>query len=95
MPDIAVGQKVRYKVEAYPFQRYGLFEGEVISIERLQQDKGMLRYEIRASLRNPPTLSKRLGRDVHLVMGMKLNSQIITGNRAVSDILADSLFRLR
>lgn len=95
MPDIAVGQKVRHKVAAYPFQRYGLFEGEILSIERSQQNKGILSYEIRASLRNPARLSERLGKNVHLVMGMKLNSQIITGNRAVSDILLDSLFQRR
>ena len=93
MATIAVGQKVRYKVDAYPYQRYGLFEGAVLSIERAQQDKGMLHYEVRASLRNPATISARLERDVHLVMGMRFNGQIITGTRTVFDILADSLFK--
>lgn len=95
VPNVAVGQRVRHKVEAYPFQRYGLFEGEVLSIERAGQDKGDLRYEVRAAVRRPPALSERLARDVRLVMGMKLDSQIVTGKRTLYDILADSLFGQR
>lgn len=95
VPNVAVGQPVRHKIEAYPYQRYGLFDGEVVAIERAAADKGGLRYEVRATIRNPPTLSARLAPDVKLVMGMRLDSQIITGNRTLYDILADSLFGQR
>jgi biotin carboxyl carrier protein len=91
VPNVSVGQRIQHKLEAYPFQRYGLFEGEVLSIDRTQE-KGELLYRVTASVRTPTTLSPRVAQNVHLVMGMKLNSQIITGERLLFDLLADSLF---
>lgn len=95
VPKVSAGQKVRHRIEAYPFQHYGLFEGEVVSIERAGQEKGELLYEVRATVRNPPALSPRLASEVRLVMGMKLGSQIVIGQRALYDILADGIFGRR
>jgi hemolysin D len=94
VPNIHEGQPTLHKIEAYPYQRYGFFEGEVLSIERSGLNKGAIHYEVRASVR-PPELPERLARDVRLVMGMKVDSQIITGKRTLYAILGASLFGQR
>ena len=93
VPNVAVGQSVLHNLGAYPYQRYGLFEGEVISIEQAPQTGGRLVYEIRTTIRNPSTLSPQLGAGIRLVTGMEMTSQITTGTRTLYELVADSFFR--
>ena len=95
VPNIAVGQPVKHKIDAYPYQRYGLFEGQVTAVERIGQENGGVRYVIRATVRNPPNVPARLLQNIHLVMGMKLTSLIVTGRHTIYDAMAESLFGQR
>ena len=94
VPNVAVGQRVIHRVEAYPFQHYGLFEGEVLSIERRRASDDP-RYEVKASVLTPPALPERLKSTVKLVPGMKADSQIITGKHTLYDVILDSQFGRR
>ena len=89
---LALGQAVRHKLEAYPFQQYGLFEGEILSIEQIvDQQKGLL-YAVRASIRPAPYLPKRLAQDIPLMTGMKADSNIVVGKRRLADEALEAFF---
>ena len=92
LPDIAAGQMTRHQLDAYPYQRYGVFEGEVISIEQATQPNGVLTYEVRTTVRNAATLSPELASTIRLVMGMGTTSEIITGRRTLYELARDNFF---
>ena len=95
LPYLAVGQHVRYRLEAFPSQRYGLFVGEVLALDGSKKENGEYSYKVKASVRPPPRLPARLADDVRLVTGMKLHAQIITGHHTVIEIIDDTLFGQR
>lgn len=92
MANVAVGQAVYHKIDAYPYQRYGLFRGEVLSVEQSSQERGALHYAVFASARNPDHISDKLAENVRLVRGMKMRTGIKTGSRTVYDLAVDSFF---
>ncbi len=92
LPFLSIGQPVRYRLEAYPSQRYGHFVGEVLALDGSKSENGEYSYKVKASVSPPPKLPPRLGGNVRLAMGMKLHGQVITGHRTLYDIIADSLF---
>ena len=92
LPDIAAGQMTRHQLDAYPYQRYGVFEGEVISIEQSVQTDGVLTYEVLTTVQNSDTLSPELASTVRLVMGMGTASEIITGRSTLYELARDSFF---
>ena len=89
---LAIGQAVRHKLEAYPFQQYGLFEGEVLSIEQVVDPQKGLLYAVRASIRAAPYLPKRLSHDIPLMTGMKSDSNIVVGKRRLFDEALEAFF---
>jgi multidrug resistance efflux pump len=89
---VAVGQTVRHNLEAYPFQQYGLFEGEVLSIEQTADPLKGLLYQVKASIRPAPYLPKRLSSDIQLMMGMKAESKIVVGKRRLLDEALEAFF---
>jgi multidrug efflux pump subunit AcrA (membrane-fusion protein) len=92
---LAVGQNVRYKLDAFPYQRYGLFEGKVLVIERTTDALLGLRYVVRASIAPPPALPRRLASDIRLMVGMQADGRIVLGRRRLFDLAAEELFGKR
>jgi multidrug resistance efflux pump len=89
---LAAGQAVRHKLEAYPFQQYGLFEGEILSIEQIVDPQKGLLYAVHASIRAAPYLPKRLAQDIPLMTGMKSESHIVVGKRRLVDEALEAFF---
>ncbi|MFI5349051.1 MAG: HlyD family efflux transporter periplasmic adaptor subunit [Elusimicrobiota bacterium] len=89
---LAAGQAVRHKLEAYPFQQYGLFEGEVLSIEQVVDAQRGLLYAVRTTIRPAPYLPKRLANDIPLMTGMKSDSSIVVGKRRLFDEALEAFF---
>ncbi len=105
---VAAGQKVELKIDAYPFTRYGLLSGRVLSVDRDAEaappgsppgqgslraadeaDKieasGRLHYTVRIAL-EPGSLMVD-GKPAHLMPGMSVSAEILTGKRRIIDFV--------
>jgi hemolysin D len=81
------GQKVRVKLEAFPFTDYGLIEGvvETISRDAIQDEKIGLVYATRIKLqRNTITID---GRPQPIGPGMAVQAEVKTGERRIIQYL--------
>ena len=84
---VKVGNKVRVKLEAYPFQRYGTLDGvlEVISADSVslkQDDQSQLVYRVRVRLvQTPAELAERA---IRLRPGLVATAEITTGKRSIA-----------
>ncbi|MYM73934.1 HlyD family type I secretion periplasmic adaptor subunit [Duganella sp. FT134W] len=58
---VAQGQSVDLKVDAYPFERYGLLRGEVIDISPDSDEKGLSNAEIMSQGKDNGTLPTKAG----------------------------------
>jgi multidrug resistance efflux pump len=95
LPKLAVGQRVRYFFEAFPYQRYGTVTGNVewISPSAVAATEGshfvalgsLDRYEI----------SSHTGQALPLRVGMKGNAHIIVGNRTLIEYAFEPIRQLR
>jgi hemolysin D len=90
MGDVRVGDRVRVKLEAFPFQRHGVVEGTVRTItdDAFNQPQGAgagaparLVYRARIGLRD--TQLRDVRPDFHLLPGMSLAAEIKVGERTV------------
>jgi hemolysin D len=85
--EIAVGDTVRIKIDAYPFQKYGSIVGSVANISAdtfsRQTALGGLSSYYRARILLDDTNLVGLPEPTMLLPGMTLSAEIITGNRSV------------
>ena len=101
---IRVGNAVRIKLAAFPFQRHGFLDGEVrmVSPDTFVRDgtnpalagdgsSGDLFYKCRISLAS--TRLKDVRADFRLIPGMTLEAEILVGKRRVADYLLDPLLK--
>ena len=84
--------KVKYKLEPYPFQRWGFFEGEVINVNHIKTSNQMNEYFAVMG-----TISEKLARvpaneKVEFIPGIKFDGFVITDNRRLIDIILDHIF---
>lgn len=74
------GQKVSIEITAYDFSKYGLLEGEIISIspDSTEDKLGNLHYILRVK-------AKKLGFDINtpILPGMVANINILTGKKSI------------
>lgn len=103
---VAPRQKVVFKMEAYPFQTYGAFPGEVISFEPAktaasppaakESDKSRADsetdYVVFATIDVPPHLNAEIRERIKFVLGMKFRADIITDRKSIRKIIAETLF---
>lgn len=101
---IRVGRPVRVKLDAFPFQRYGVLVGEVRMISpdgaleggqasstAGQADGGDVVYRTRIKL--SPGGLRNAPKDFRLIPGMTLTAEINLGERTVLSYLTDPLVR--
>jgi HlyD family secretion protein len=98
---IAVGQQVRLKLEAYPFQKYGAASGivRVISQDSFVTDpkaEGPRRtespyYRVLVDVTNAKM--RNSAPRVHLIPGMAVTAELITGKRSVISYFLYPLMR--
>lgn len=79
------GQNAEVKVDAFPFTRYGILDGSVVtvSLDAIADEKNRLLYQTRVLLKN--RWIRVEGKHVPLVPGMTVSVEIKTGKRRVID----------
>jgi hemolysin D len=93
---LRVGNRVRVKLETYPFQRFGTLDGvlDVISADSVpikQDDKSQLFY--RVQIRAMTTLNELVTRGIHLRPGLVATAEIKTGQRSIASYITDPILR--
>jgi hemolysin D len=87
------GQSVEVKVEAFPFTRYGLIDGTMLSIsnDAVPLEKGALVYAARVSMaRSTIQVEDKL---VNLSPGMSVSVEIKTGQRRLIEFFLSPLLK--
>lgn len=92
---VAVGQKAMLKVAAYPFQKYGMLEGEVALVsadaadpkQTPQGQAPMLTYRAIVRLKGSKLSSAATGEQLALNPGMLVAAEIHQGERSVIEYL--------
>ena len=93
---VRVGDPVRIKLEAYPFQRFGTVDGvlEVISPDSLpqkQDEHAQLVY--RARVRLAGSLAGMAARGIRLRPGLVASAEIKTGKRSIASYVLEPIMR--
>ena len=90
---LKTGQKVFIKMDAYPYLTYGVFEGNVLSIEPLRtQDDRNDYYVIKSDIRNPSAGGRRpANTEIHLYLGMQFEANIVNERKSLIRIFFDRL----
>jgi multidrug efflux pump subunit AcrA (membrane-fusion protein) len=86
-------QPVEVKVETFPFTRYGLIDGQIVSVstDAVQLDQGGLVYSARVSLAR--SVIQVDGKPVRLAPGMAVSAEIKTGQRRVIEFFLSPLLK--
>lgn len=90
---VRAGQQVTVKVETFTFTKYGVIEGEVISVsnDAIEDEKRGPLYSVRIRLLKDRVMVK--GLEVRLVPGMSVSAEVKTDHRKVIDYLLSPLER--
>lgn len=88
---VHVGQKVAVKLDTFSFQRYGTLTGEVVSIspDAVQDEvTGVSTYKMKIAIKSTKSSKDR---DIDLLSGMSVTSEIKTGDRRIISFFLDPL----
>jgi HlyD family secretion protein len=93
---LKVGNSVRVKLEAYPFQKFGTIDGrlDVLSADSVplkEDEKTQLVYHARVRLLTPPAELIKHGFKVR--PGMVLSAEIKTGKRTIASYVMNPILR--
>ena len=92
---ITIGDPVRIKLDAYPFQRHGLVEGRLRVVSEdafmVSQQAEVPTYQARAEL--VKTELRDVGPSFRLLPGMSLTAEVVVGQRSVISYLAYPIMR--
>lgn len=94
---LKVGDEVRIKLEAYPFQRFGTADGvlEVIGADSVPLDANdggsPLVYRTQVRITDSPASLARRG--IHLKPGMVASAEIKTGKRSIASYILDPILK--
>jgi hemolysin D len=91
---IAESQDAEIKVESFPFTRYGIIEGKVLTLsgDAVPVDKVGLVYTTRVAMAKS-TIEVENGREVRLSPGMAVTVEIKTGQRRLIEYFLSPLLR--
>ena len=95
LPKLAVGQKVRYFFEAFPYQRYGAVDGKLdwISPSAVTATDGS-HFMASGSL-DRTTIVGRPGKNLPLRVGMKGQAHIVVGRRSLIEYAFEPIRQFR
>lgn len=88
---IKKNQKVKFQLDAFNYNQWGLLEGKVIDIDRnitLQNDQAF--FKVRCAL-NSKTLQLKSGYQANVSKGMTLTTRYIITRRSLFDLLFDKI----
>jgi len=85
---VKLGQNVNIKYDAYPYQDWNIFKGEVAEIStRPSEEKGHeSMYRVKVSLRQQ-TISKGTGKHIDLTLGLQGFAEIQTGEKRLIETI--------
>ncbi len=89
------GQPVHFRLEAYPHQTYGQFEGKVLAFEQLEDAStrnGTDRFSVKADIAPPARLDPSLASHIHYIVGMNAEAFVVTERKSIGKILWERLF---
>ena len=105
------GQKVLYKVEAYPFQRYGLFTGEVVDFEQIKDTQANPAppqpgasapastdddvFILHATIYAPTNLSPELQSRIKFIFGMRAEATVVMERKSIDEIMMEKFFNMK
>ncbi|WP_089139567.1 HlyD family type I secretion periplasmic adaptor subunit [Vibrio rumoiensis] len=89
---VKIGQKVKVKIDAFDYSRYGALEGvvEKISPTTDADERGGVYYKVRVSIAQPYFLNDP--EQFKLIPGMTGEADIVTGNKTVFEYLWKPVF---
>ena len=91
---IEENQKVKIRVDAYPYNEFGELKGKILSIgsDVLEPDDSYnyYRFPVTVELDQPYLLSK--GKELPLITGMSLTANVILRKRPIISIFTEKLF---
>src|SRR5215212_1663406 len=92
---LAIGQKVRYFFEAFPYQRYGAVDGKLdwVSPSTVNTTEGA-HFVASASL-DRTSIAVRTGKTMPLRVGMKGEAHIVVGHRTLIEYAFEPIRQLR
>jgi len=93
---LKVGQPVRIKLEAYPFQKYGTLNGrlDVLSADSVplkEGDETRMVYKAHVRITDPPGEIAR--RAIHIRPGLVASAEIKTGKRSIASYVLNPILR--
>jgi len=95
LPKLAIGQKVRFFFEAFPYQRYGAIDGKMdwISPAAVTSPDGA-HFVASASL-DRTTIPMRSGQGAPLRVGMRGDAHVVVGHRTLIEYAFEPIRQLR
>lgn len=85
--------KVNAEVDAYPYQKYGMFQGNITRIDQTVSRSETETFFFAYSSVNPPGQSKRsLASSIQLLPGMRVKSHIVIKRLTILQLLYENLF---
>ena len=94
--DVRVGQPVRIKLEAYPFQRFGTLDGvlDVVSADALPLKKGETTEMVyRAQVRLAGGAAQAAARGFRLKPGLVVSAEVKVGKRSIASYVLSPVLR--
>lgn len=86
---IKQAQNVYFRVEAFPYEQYGVFEGKVVSQDLVKSDADS--FMVRTSI-TPPTRYKAHPEHVQMIAGMKFSARVVVKRRSIFMHIVDSIY---
>lgn len=93
---VKVGQEVRLAIDAYPYQKFGILKGKVITVARstvsaTSSDGKVINY-YPVSISLSKMTIRAYGKDEQLVPGMTLSARIVTENQSLLRWVFDPIY---
>ncbi len=95
---VKLGDEVRVKLEAYPFQRFGTLNGilDVVSADSVPlkegDDQSQLVYQLQVRITDN-SWAALAGRGIHVRPGLVASAEIKTGKRSIAAYVLDPILR--
>jgi HlyD family secretion protein len=89
---VKAGLPIRYAIDAFPFQEWGLAEGRIVSVSNdiiIDPKSGTPFYKVIGSLNSGTLYSKRHARSVGLKMGLSFRASVIVAEKRILEMLYD------
>lgn len=89
------GQPAEIKIHTFPFTKYGIIDGEVLTIssDAIADEQRGLIYKMKIEMKKNSILVE--GRDVVLMPGMAVSTEVQTGHRRIIEFISAPLLRYK